>query len=471
MRRRKLDLHAALAITSVLLAMFVLSFNVSGPKVALAETSNLLAPVLITSLVECKRDMLDVYQWQGVNWVIFYCPFSKEDVRYVHSLGMKALAYVSALKEYSDMTLYPDKTWAQFDGSRYVHPADMSTREIWFSPWGPYVDQVLLPRVRDALRKDMDGIFLDTLILYPGADQGPYARDAWTKRYSYYFPFASQEFRFESTLNVLQRVYETARAERNGAVLMVSNNNVFKDADRIKFASSIEKWQAYADGFVLEYLGIDPDRTDWTAGTPQQIVNNLLLAERNNRGVYRPLWLLYYTAIDSRFEYLVSKSRELNFGYWAYEKYLLQHNLITYGGRAYRYALDGNSSISNLKFDRSRRLLNFTLEAPDNTEGWIRLKVPIALLDGRPVVSIDEKEIARIAVNENGTHYDITATYSHSRLKVSVGGSNTIPEFAHTTAVQTITLVILAIVMSVHRRLRRGQARSQNLGPRHASTR
>jgi len=455
---RKGTLRLALLIGAVALLGSLASVRNSSTGGTTSQAPSSLTPVLATPLPKFSRETLQVYRWQGVDWVIFYFESSQEAVQYVHNLGMKVLVYVTALKEPADTNLYPDKTWAQFDGVRYIHPADMPTPEIWFSPWGPYVDRVLLPKLRDVMRTGADGIFLDTLILYPGADQGPYARDAWNRRYSYYFTFTSQEFRFRSTLRALERVYETIRGERRDAVLMVSNNNIFKDADRVKFAASIEQWQVYTDGFVLEYLGVDADLTDPSGGTPQQVIYNLLMRERTNYGVYRPIWLIYYTAIDGRFEYIMTKSRELNFGYWAYDQYLLQPNLITYGGKAFRFLIQSNSTISEFKFDRARRLLNFTLEGPDKSKGRFNLKVPIALLDGRPVVVINEKEITSVRVGQNATHYDVEASYAHSKLRASVGGVNTIPELSDKTRILTLALTVTVSILSLLRRGKRRQS-------------
>jgi hypothetical protein len=406
-----------------------------------------LNPTLVTATGSFNPQTLETFQWQGVEWVIFYGGFSTEAANRVHSLNMKAMVYVTALKEPAGDYAYIDKRWAQYDGTKYIHPADMSIPEVWFSPYGPYVTEILLPRIRTVVQSDADGVFLDTLILYPNADKGQYAHDAWLQKYQYVFPFDSQAFRYQSLYDLLERVYNELKGVNPDAVLMVSNNNVFKPADREKFASSIDKWQNIADGFVLEYVGVDPDTYDPSAGTPEQVFNNLFLPERTTYGVTKPMWLLYYTNMDNRFQYFMGLSKEQNFGYWTYDQYLLNSNLIIYDDKPLHFSILGNSTISNVKFDRARRLINFSVSGADGTKGYTIAVIPIALLDGNPIVTLRDQKITPPQLSQNSTHYIIRIDYHHSTQQVTIGGANTIPEFSSSLFILTATALLTATLI------------------------
>ena len=116
--------------------------------------------------------------------------------------------------------------------------------------------------------------------------------------------------------------------------------------------------------------------------------------------------------------------------------------------------VSSNSTISALQFDSSRRLLNFTATGPSGTIGQTRVVIAETLLDGSPTVIIDDgkTQVLSLTVSTNSTHYTIDFTYPHSTHTITVGGSNTIPEFSTGTPVLVITL--LFVTFGIGRRFR-----------------
>jgi len=64
---------------------------------------------------------------------------------------------------------------------------------------------------------------------------------------------------------------------------------------------------------------------------------------------------------------------------------------ITGAGGELKLQVTSNSTITNLAFDSSRRLINFTVSGTEGTRGFCYVLVAKELLDGRPVVLLDFK--------------------------------------------------------------------------------
>ena len=122
------------------------------------------------------------------------------------------------------------------------------------------------------------------------------------------------------------------------------------------------------------------------------------------------------------------------------------------GGTATYVQVWSNSTVSALQFDSSRRLLNFTATGPSGTIGQTKVVIAETLLDGSPTVIIDDGRTQPLSlrVTSNSTHYTIDFTYPHSTHAITVGGSNSIPEFP--TSLPALAIPLLFITLGVRAR-------------------
>ena len=424
-----------------------------------------LTSVLVTKYTSSSD--LKVFQIRGVQWVIVYDTFVDSSmVTTAHSLGLKVMVYVTALKEAASAkngifngytTVIPQESWAQVanDSSKTAMYPDPLGGELWFSPYGPYPGNVTIPRIWKNLQLGADGIFLDTLILYGDAsgryaDNSTYAYNVWKTNYPL---LKYQEFRYQSLHDNAKRIYDSmhnATSPNEDAVLVISDNNVCVQPPatetqlRAKFASAIDRWQDGADGFVLEYVGfIENNNPSDPIGEAQKIIN-VWSREKSTYQVSKPMWIIGFTNRDDVFNYLKSNSVTQGFGYWTYDKYLLQPNLIIYQGQPFHISIQSNSSVSNLKFDKERRLINFSVTGADGTRGYTNAVAPTALLDGPPIIMLNNQQITPSLLNQNTTHYIIRIDYHHSTQQVSIGGAYTIPEFPNGLLFPISATILLA---------------------------
>ena len=112
--------------------------------------------------------------------------------------------------------------------------------------------------------------------------------------------------------------------------------------------------------------------------------------------------------------------------------------------------VSSNSSVSNLVFDSSRSLLNFTVSGPAGTLGFFDAAIAKSLLLGQPVVLIDGVEHTA-SVTDDANYWYIHVTYPHSAHQVAIGGSNTIPEFP---SIAMLTAVFVFAIIVFKRRTR-----------------
>jgi hypothetical protein len=108
--------------------------------------------------------------------------------------------------------------------------------------------------------------------------------------------------------------------------------------------------------------------------------------------------------------------------------------------------ISSNSTISNLQFDSQRKLINFTASGPSGTIGSTTIVFAKSLINGVPVVLIDNGHVPPISLilTSNSTHYFLSITYPHSTHSITVGGSNTISEFD-----DNVTIVLLGVLATV----------------------
>lgn len=109
-----------------------------------------------------------------------------------------------------------------------------------------------------------------------------------------------------------------------------------------------------------------------------------------------------------------------------------------------------NSSVSNLLFDSTRGLLNFTVSGPAGTVGFFDATIAKSLLSGQPVVLIDGVQTSA-SVGQDANYWYVEATYPHSQHHVTIGGSNTVPEFPQAIPL-LLTLFSLALALLCSRR-------------------
>jgi N-acetylneuraminic acid mutarotase len=112
-----------------------------------------------------------------------------------------------------------------------------------------------------------------------------------------------------------------------------------------------------------------------------------------------------------------------------------------------------NSSVSGLIFDSTRGLLNFTVSGPSGTHGFFDATIAKSLLSGQPIVLIDGVQ-SPASVNQDPNFWYVHVTYPHSQHHVTIGGSNTVPEFPSSLFLVAV-LMIATVVIRLRRRVNR----------------
>lgn len=107
-----------------------------------------------------------------------------------------------------------------------------------------------------------------------------------------------------------------------------------------------------------------------------------------------------------------------------------------------------NSSVSGLVFDSAKGLLNFTVSGPKGTYGFFHATIAKTLLFGQPIVMIDGVEHPA-SVTEDTDFWYIHVTYSHTEHQITIGGSNTIPEFP---PIPLLAIVFILVMIILRRR-------------------
>lgn len=113
--------------------------------------------------------------------------------------------------------------------------------------------------------------------------------------------------------------------------------------------------------------------------------------------------------------------------------------------------VSSNSSVSNLVFDSSRGLLNFTVSGPSGSNGFFDAAIAKSLLSGQPIVLIDGVE-HQASVSSDANFWYIHATYPHSEHHITIGGSNTVPEFP---LAPLLAIALVLALVAVRRKPRR----------------
>ncbi|WP_455364570.1 ABC transporter substrate-binding protein [[Eubacterium] cellulosolvens] len=122
-------------------------------------------------------------------------------------------------------------------------------------------------------------------------------------------------------------------------------------------------------------------------------------------------------------------------------------------------SFDTNSILLGAHYDSGRKMLNFTLTGEEGSQATIKVEIDQNLLDGAPVVFLDDKLIAT-TLSDNGTAYTILFMVTHSSHSILVAGANTIPEFSF-----LILLLALSLALAGAISLKRTGGRSSNSLP------
>ncbi|MGB9022766.1 MAG: hypothetical protein WCC94_04945, partial [Candidatus Bathyarchaeia archaeon] len=104
-----------------------------------------------------------------------------------------------------------------------------------------------------------------------------------------------------------------------------------------------------------------------------------------------------------------------------------------------------NSSVSGLVFDSTKGFLNFTVSGPMGSFGFFDAMIAKTLLSGQPIVMFDGVEHAA-SVTEHTNFWYIHVTYPHSEHQITIGGSNTIPEFSPIPLLAIIFILAMIIL-------------------------
>ena len=121
---------------------------------------------------------------------------------------------------------------------------------------------------------------------------------------------------------------------------------------------------------------------------------------------------------------------------------------LTQQGNELRLQILSNSTIRDLIYNSERRSINFSVNGPDNTKGFCHVAISKQLLDGTPVIYVDESQVSA-NITEDTTNYNVYFAYNHSSHNVTIYGSNTIPEFA---PYATMIVLILASIVFIERK-------------------
>ena len=103
--------------------------------------------------------------------------------------------------------------------------------------------------------------------------------------------------------------------------------------------------------------------------------------------------------------------------------------IVTASGQSWATQVVSNSSVSDFVFDSTRDLLNFTVSGTTGSCGYFDITIAKNLVSGAPVVLIDGTQ-RDATITSNSDFWYVHVTYTHSTHHVTIGGSNTIPEFS-----------------------------------------
>jgi len=119
--------------------------------------------------------------------------------------------------------------------------------------------------------------------------------------------------------------------------------------------------------------------------------------------------------------------------------------------------ISSNTSVTNTVYDANSHVISFTSSGPAGANGFAAVLLPKYVIDGAPVVLIDNGNLnpLSLTVSGNATHYLVAFGYPLSDHTVVVGGSSTIPELAVLSFPLAVSVMASVAAMGLVRRARR----------------
>jgi parallel beta-helix repeat protein len=130
---------------------------------------------------------------------------------------------------------------------------------------------------------------------------------------------------------------------------------------------------------------------------------------------------------------------------------------------SYGYAVDfvSNSSISNFSFNLSpievylpEAILAFNVSGEADTEGFLRICIPKMLINGSYVIMFDDEIITNTTYPQvrelpcsNETYEYLYINYTHSKHRLEVSGTTTIPEFPSFLILSLFMIAIMLVII------------------------
>jgi hypothetical protein len=127
------------------------------------------------------------------------------------------------------------------------------------------------------------------------------------------------------------------------------------------------------------------------------------------------------------------------------------------GGEEFKVDIASNSTVSNVQFKQSEKMVTFKAEGETGTIGVTQVTVPKAMLSGEMVVMIDGKAVASdsndvIVTSDTSAETTYEINYHHSEHDVSVTGTNVVPEFPLATLVMAGAVGSIVAVLAIARK-------------------
>jgi len=135
---------------------------------------------------------------------------------------------------------------------------------------------------------------------------------------------------------------------------------------------------------------------------------------------------------------------------------------IQYQNYLFTLPIYSNASTTDVTYDSSRRLFNFTISVSNDSARGFLIVIPRELLDGTPIVFVDNVEAASSFV-EGANYFYVKFDESLGSHDVMIGGSTSVPEFFGMGQVAATTL---SLVFMTH--LVTGSKKRARIGSRYS---
>lgn len=151
-----------------------------------------------------------------------------------------------------------------------------------------------------------------------------------------------------------------------------------------------------------------------------------------------------------------------DFNFYLYAATLAYCSKIPYQNYLFTLPIYSNASTTDVTYDSSRRLFNFTISVSNDSARGFLIVIPRELLDGTPIVFVDNVEAASSFV-EGANYFYVKFDESLGSHDVMIGGSTSVPEFSGVAQVAATTL---SLVFMTH--LVTGSKKRARIGSRYS---